>query len=151
MIKMYFFFTVITFCLYQIDGEIVSDNYDQGHISDSIEYILINTLYDVDSQLLANVYVEGIDGNAIFSKLILSKDYKQESLPLYLIDSTGLYSFKGKDAQLASEDFYGFKIVMIKDDYIVLNYLRKEGDYVSDDFTIQWNYKMGVFELIKTP
>ena len=71
---------------------------------------------------------------------------------LYFIDKTKLYS--GEDLELdivAGGEFYGYKIILTKPDYVVLSYLTNDGKNVSDDITIEYDYKQHKFKRLILP
>jgi len=117
---------------------------------DSTEYTQIHSFYDKDEKLLGSVYVKYLDKD-VFTSMLIEKEVNGRKDTLYFINFNKLISKKGIEAEVFNEGFYGYKVIMKKNDYIVLSYLRNYGKDVSDDITIEWNYKEGLFELMKAP
>ena len=115
-----------------------------------IGYRLIHSFYNEDDKLLGNAYVKGRNQD-VFTLMLITTENEGEIDTLYFIDSTRLISKKGLDAEVFKDGFYGYKVVMKENDYIVLNSLRDFGERVSDDITIEWDYDEGLFELMKAP
>lgn len=113
-------------------------------------YTMIHTFRAKDGVELGRVFVKPLNSE-VFVSLVITNATNIEDDILYVIDSTKLFSKKGIDTEVAPEGFYGYKIVLKKDDYIVLTYLSNGGKNVSDDLTIAWNYNLKIFELMKTP
>lgn len=113
-------------------------------------YKLIHQFYGKDRAPLGSVYVKYIN-DTVFTSMVIKKEIEGGNEILYFIDSIQLISKNGIDEEVFSEGFYGYIVVLAKDDYIVINYLRNEGKNVSDDVTIEWNYVEKKFQMMKSP
>lgn len=126
------------------DGQKISQSTQEN-------YTLLHTFYAKDGKLLGNAYVNYTDNREIFTSLLITKEKDGKQDTLYFIDSTRLNSKKGIDTEVVKKDFHGYKAVLKKEDYIVLVLVNEHGEGASDNLTIEWNYKEGLFELMKTP
>lgn len=97
---------------------------------------------------LGDIYVKMVN-DTIFSSLIIVKDSKV----IYEIDHLDFWNTKGVDFDVAKdrENFFGFKKILTKKDYIVLGYYSDDGKGVADDITLEWNYDRNIFEVPLTP
>ena len=129
-------------------GETKSNN---PQISYFIDMQMVHTFKSKDGNVLGNVYVKPLNGD-IFSSLIIAKTEKGKTDTLYFINRTKLINAKKVvETKVLEKGFYGYKIVLKKDTYIVLTALGNNGKDVSDDITIEWNQTEHKFELQKTP
>ena len=110
------------------------------------DFQLIHTLKKSDSTIIGYVYVKYINDSVFTDLFVLNnKD------TLYTIQKNVFYNKNGIDLTVYPYDFYGYRIILMKNDNLVLSYLRNGGVNVSDDITIQWNYKSKILETIKIP
>jgi hypothetical protein len=99
-----------------------------------------------DNVAIGDVFAKKIN-DSIFTNLLVVHNRDT----VYRIDSTIFLNPIGKDIQAGKKGFYGYKIVLIKADYFVVNCLTNLGANVSDDVTIEWNYQKGMLEVQKVP
>ena len=114
------------------------------------DYKLVHQFYSKDKEPLGNVYAKYISDD-VFTSMVIKINAEGRNEILYFIDSTRLIKKDGIDIEVFAEGFYGYKVVLAKDDYIVINYLRNKGKNVSDDITIEWNYAEKKFQMMKAP
>ncbi len=70
---------------------------------------------------------------------------------IYKIEKNILRNANGIDIQLYPKGFDGYIFFIIRKDYFVLSGLSNNGENVSDDINIEWNYEKGLLEVLKTP
>ena len=122
-------------------------NKKSNRLNDS-NFELIHSLVDENGTKLGDVYVKYV-ADEVFDSLYILNLSEGNNDTLYSIIKTQLLNREGLDIKVYEKDFYGYKVVIAKPDYIVLNYLRKQGEYVSDNIKIYWNYRKGLFEVFK--
>jgi hypothetical protein len=114
----------------------------------------VHQFKDKKGSLLGEVYIRPLQGKKdVFDFLQIIKKTAEKPKTLYTIDKHEFTNGKksGNDFEVLINGFYGYKLVLVKPDYIVLSYLRNNGKNVSDDITIEWNYSKKQFEVMKMP
>jgi hypothetical protein len=106
----------------------------------------IYILKDKDSINIGRVFVSYIE-NEIFDYLYVIN--KKDTI--YFIKKNILGNRKGKDIELYSKNFYGYKFVLKKNDYFILSGLGNKGKDISDNINIEWNYEKKILEVLKLP
>jgi hypothetical protein len=122
------------------------------HKLQNSQYGFFHTFYSKDGVLLGKAYVLFIkNSKEIFTSLVITNEINGNIDTLYTIESTKLISKKGIDTEVYKQGFFGYKVILMKNDYIVLVLVNDNGEGVSDNLTIEWNYEEKMFELLKTP
>ena len=109
-------------------------------------YEKVHSLFKKDGTFIGDVYVSFINDD-IFKDLYVI----DETDTIYSVSRDVFSNAKGEDIRVFGEGFFGYRILLKKQDYIVLSYLRNTGANVSDDITIEWNYDHNVLEVQKVP
>jgi hypothetical protein len=109
-------------------------------------FIKVHSLKKSDNSFIGDVYAKFIN-DSIFTDLYVIN----ERDTLYKIDKCNLLNIKGKDINISCDEFWGYKFILKKKDYIVISYLSNKGKNVSDDITIEWNNLDGMLEIMKEP
>lgn len=91
------------------------------------------------------------DSQEVFTSMVIVNKINEIPDTLYVVDNNRLYSNKRLEEEVAKEAFFGYKSVLNKNDNIVLVLTDENGREVSDNLTIKWNYKDGLFEILRTP
>jgi hypothetical protein len=95
-------------------------------------------------------YLEGIKKNSTIYTKFRFTDSK--GIVQYSIVKNKLYSEKDLDLSItAGGEFYGYKIVLLKKDYVVLSYYSNNGENVADDITIEYDYNLKKFKRLILP
>lgn len=133
------------FCFCSDNIEVKTIESDKGSVRYP-HWVELFSLKTKDDLVIGDVFAERIN-DSIFTNLavIRGKD------TIYRIDSTLFSNTRGKDIQAGKEGFYGYKIVLVKADYFIVNCLTNLGANVSDDVTIEWNYQQDLLEVQKAP
>ena len=113
---------------------------------DNSAFLKVHSLKRKDGKFIGDIYVKFIN-DTIFTELYIVN----KTDTLYSIKKSILVNTKGKDIEVFSDGFYGYKFVLKKNEYIVLSYYRNKGANVSDDITIEWNYDRNLLEVQKAP
>ena len=137
-------------CSSSISNTAIASDNSQFPAFNIDDYELIHRFYGKDKTFLGSAYAK-YRANEVFTSMIILKGDEQNSEVLYFIDKTKLLKKDGIDGTVYPDGFWGYKVIMAKDDYIVINYLRNAGKNVSDDITIKWNYNEQKFQMLKTP
>lgn len=111
-------------------------------------YKLLNTFVSKSGTDLGNAYVKNVN-DTIFSSLVIVKD----STVIYEIRDLDFWNTRGVDFDIRKNrnNFFGYKAILAKKDYLDLVFYSDNGKSVSDDITLQWNYLREVFEVPLTP
>jgi hypothetical protein len=71
----------------------------------------------------------------------------QGTAVLYRIEKSSFYSKDELEEEVFDKSFYGYNVVDLADDYVMLSYLRNKGKSASDDIRIQWNEASKTFHI----
>lgn len=112
-------------------------------------YIRIHELHLNEGRMIVGIYGKPI-AQGIFSELLLINELANAKLIIYLLDRDRFLGINGVEQEPDSALFYGYRMILMGPDYIVVNYLSSSGKNVSDDVTISWNKAMQRFEFEKT-
>lgn len=116
--------------------------------SDSLK--LVAKLQTRDGEYLADLYVMPVVGE-IFESFLIGKVVDGTLDTLYSVNSHNFKSGQNIELTVNSSNFYGYKFALIKDDYIVFHLLRDEGEKISDNMTIKWDYSLNKFKRLVLP
>ena len=109
----------------------------------------ISQLKEKNGQIIGDLIVNEI-GTDIFNDLFVINKNHEQSDTIYSIIGTTFKNKKGIDFTFSNEDFFGYRFVLIKDDYFEIIFLSKGGTIESDILTIKYNTKEKLFEVLKT-
>jgi hypothetical protein len=112
------------------------------------KYEIIHKFSDKSGNEIA--YLKGLKRDKDLYTHFLIENLNNETL--YSVVENKLFS--GNDLELnitEGGDFYGYKILLMKDDYIVLSYFSNNGQNVADDITIKYDHEVGKFKLLVLP
>ena len=116
-------------------------------ISETNEYDELASFTDIKGNHIGTAYVHYVSKN-IFDTLKITNNKKET---LYNIEKTKFISAKSLETEVYAKGFYGYKALLIKPNYIVIQYLRNNGSNVSDDITIKWYENEQHFGLLRAP
>lgn len=119
-------------------------------LSSNNEFTELTTFKDNKGYILGKAYVHYVDTN-VFDYLKITKNTNKHEVILYTVDKTKFISPKGIETEVYPTGFYGYEVIMIKNNYLVISYLRNQGNNVSDDITIEWNEDLKQFGILKAP
>ncbi|OCX53627.1 hypothetical protein BEL04_04855 [Mucilaginibacter sp. PPCGB 2223] len=113
---------------------------------------LVHILKDDRGNILGKVYIsdyhdEGPYRTDIFYKLTIVKQDRGKIDTLYFINNTVWRNTKGFDMSAAKENFFGYKIEMMKNDSFSLFIPSRNGIGASDPAIIVWDYKKKIFRV----
>lgn len=118
--------------------------------ANKFEFVSLGALYSSDGQEIGKMEGTYLDENTnILSSLIIRKENSLGSIGLFASNKDIFSSVGGRDGRPMREDFYGFKIIVVKKDYFVLHLLPKDEKNISSDITVKWNENKAVFETLK--
>lgn len=131
------------------DNKNDSSNLNKGF---NTKYEYFHTFKDQQTNVLGKLYVHYLNAHLnIIDSLLIVNDENGTTDTLYHIAGTDLCNKKGTELEVSKEKFNGYKIVLTKDDYLVLVLSDSIGNGKSDNLTIHWNYANKLFEWLKTP
>jgi len=143
---------IISLILLSCQGESGnSSNYFSG-VDKSMEEIkrkdfeVIHTLRKKDSTLIGEIYARFIDKDVFDSLYVINKGDT-----IYSIERNILKNRNGIDLKAPEQGFYGYRIVLKKNDYFVIINLMEGGKKVSDNANIIWDYEKGLLQVEKVP
>ncbi len=142
-LNIFMFICVFNFFLKSMDLENVNT---KPNIVTKSKWESIFSLKTKDDTLIGTVFIKKIN-DTIFTELVVINNDDT----IYHIDSTILKNYQGIDIEVGKNGFYGYKMILNKSDYFVINCLTNYGKNVSDDITIEWNYNKKLLEVQKVP
>jgi hypothetical protein len=106
-----------------------------------------------EGQILGFAYVSFMDklNENLFTSLTIVDNHVNPVDTLYFIGTTKFIGKNGTDLEFIGNEFYGYKIMLLKPDYIVIALVDENGEAISDNVTVEWNYSNKSFEMLKTP
>jgi len=114
----------------------------------------VHTFRDKSKNILGNVYINEVANNKdVFDYLLIINNTNAQIDTLYRIDRSNFEIMKGRheiEMTASNKNFLGYKIVLKKQDYIVITYVTKEKEHASD-ITIEWNYDDKMFKILRMP
>jgi hypothetical protein len=140
-----FIFFVLFFCFANENDNIAKTSHGII-IKEASTYKYIYTMRNKDDVLIGDVYANMIN-DTVFTDLFIMNKVDT----IYMISHEFFFNPKNVDLKVLKDGFYGYRFVMKNKDYIVLSYLTNKGKNVSDDITIEWNYKKLLMEVQKEP
>lgn len=128
-----------------ITGRLINTKVSKNFLD---KYRLLNTFVSKSGSGLGSAYVKNVN-DTIFSSMIIVKD----SYVVYEINNLDFWNTKGVDFDIKKNrnNFFGYKAISMKNDYLVLSSYSDSGKHVADDFTLNWNYNKAVFEVPLAP
>ena len=111
-------------------------------------YYKIHTLKKKDKTIIGDVYIKPIT-EKVFGSLFIIKENESKIDTLYLIKKNKFFNKNGLDIEVIDDNCYEFKLVLLKDNYIIVNSICREKATVSDDIKIEWNEDKGIMEVWK--
>lgn len=138
-------FILLTSCP-SINEKKAANDVQQNTYPDSSKLENIGKLRSKDSHI-GDVFIRKMN-NDIFTELYV---INKGNDTLYYIQKSGLRNKKGTELSMDENDFLGYHLVLIKDEYFEITFLSGDGTRESDIITIKYNEEKNLMELLKTP
>ena len=110
----------------------------------------VHLFKDKKGLLLGEVYIK-YKAKGIFEQMIILKNRTQSKDTLYSIKGTVFRNPNGVDIEVGKSNFWGYKIVLKRNDYIIVTKVNNKNVGISDNIMISWDYNRKLFEVLKTP
>ncbi len=102
---------------------------------------------DPNGEIVGNLNVVKLNDD-VFIELIITNTSGEE---LYRFSREGLFEKGNLDLKISSDDFYGYKIESLTDDYIDIYLLTNNGQNISDPVTVQYDFAGKYFKRLVMP
>lgn len=119
---------------------------------------IVGALVDHSGSRLGGVYISYLDKEKnIIDRLAIVKESEGVSKNIYFVDKTGFFyrlfeeTQHHQDLEIGDIKFYGIKLDVVKDDYIIIKLLDENEKDILGDVTIKWNYDKKIFVAQKAP
>jgi hypothetical protein len=108
------------------------------------EFITVHEFKNKSGVSLGQLQVRYISKEVFDSLRIVKTAGKQENV-LYRIDESRFYSGDTLEQEVYDPGFYGYKVVTLAPDHVLLTYMRNKGKSASDNIIIKWDADSAAF------